>query len=558
VNDRGALDDIARQTVAELRPPPEPVARITGNGRRGLVLVVEDNVEMSRFLVDCLVDDYRVATAFDGHDGLEQALALKPDAILTDVMMPAMSGEALVRALRAWRELEGVPIIVLTAKADDELRVRLLREGAQDYLTKPVVPEELRARLDNVVTLKRTRDVLQGALSSQSRDLASLADQLAEANRAKDEFLAILSHELRTPLTPILSWSTLIREHDLDPATRDRGLRAIERNAKLQARLVEDLLDVSRIITGKLRLNMKPTAVDPVVHAAIDSLRPAADAKDLRLDAVVDAEPAMVSGDADRLQQVVWNLLSNAIKFTPRGGRIEVRLEQTTDHVRLTVADDCVGIDPAMLPRLFDRFWQADSTITRAHGGLGLGLAVVRHLVELHGGTVHADSAGTDRGATFAVALPALVVRSTQDDPGDRPDGPAKTTRLHGLKVLVVDDDQDTCEIIGAVLAAAGAEIRTCYSASQALSAIDTWIPDLLVSDIAMPGDDGYALIRKIRTRTTEEGGRMLAVALTAYGRSEDRVKALSAGFQVHVGKPIEPSQLVSVVASVTASRTQH
>ena len=561
-NDR-TLDDIARQTVAELRQPPEPVGRTTGDGRRGLVLVVEDNVEMSRFLVDCLVDNHRVATAFDGHRGLEQALALKPDVILTDVMMPGMGGEALVSALRAQPELEGIPIVVLTAKADDELRVRLLREGVQDYLTKPVVPEELRVQLDNVVTLKRTRDVLQGAVSSQSRDLTALADQLAAANRTKDEFLAILSHELRTPLTPILTWANLIREREMDPATRDRGLRAIERNAKLQARVIEDLLDVSRVITGKLRLHVKPIAVDPVVHAAIESLRPGADAKGLQLDAVVDAEPAMVSGDAERLQQIVWNLLSNAIKFTPRGGRIEVRLEQTEEHVRLTVADDGIGIDPAMLPRLFDRFWQADSSMTRAHGGLGLGLAVVRHLVEMHGGTVHAESTGTDRGATFTVTLPALVARGSLGNPHPQAEESAssqRTQRLKGLKVLVVDDDQDTCETIAAVLASAGAEIRTCFSASQALSEIDAWVPDLLVSDIAMPGDDGYTLIRKIRTRTTEEGGRMLAVALTAYGRSEDRTKALSAGFQVHVGKPVEPSQLVSVVENVTGygSRTQH
>ena len=417
---RAALDEVARQTVAELRPPSAPAAATDGDGTQGLVLVIEDNVEMSRFLVDCLRDDYRVATAFDGHEGLEQALALKPDCILTDVMMPVMGGEALVRALRAWPELETIPIVVLTAKADDELRVRLLREGVQDYLTKPVVPEELCARVRNVVTLKRTRDVLQGAVSSQSRDLAVLADQLAAANRAKDEFLAVLSHELRTPLTPILTWSVLIREHYLDAATREQGLRAIERNAKLQARVVDDLLDASRVITGKLRLNVGPVAVDPVVHAAIDSLRPAADAKGVRLEAVVDADPAMVSGDPERLQQVVWNLLSNAIKFTSRGGRIEVRLGQDGEHVRLVVTDDGAGIDPAMLPRLFDRFWQADSSITRAHGGLGLGLAVVRHLVELHGGTVHAHSEGEGRGATFTVTLPALAGHATGERPPPR------------------------------------------------------------------------------------------------------------------------------------------
>jgi signal transduction histidine kinase len=551
---RADLDEVARQTTAELRPPSAPAAVTDGDGTHGLVLVIEDNVEMSRFLVDCLRDDYRVATAFDGREGLAQAVALKPDCVLADVMMPVMGGEALVRALRASPELESIPIVVLTAKADDELRVRLLREGVQDYLTKPVVPEELCVRVRNVVTLKRTRDVLQGAVSSQHHDLAVLADRLAAANRAKDEFLAVLSHELRTPLMPILTWSVLIREQSVDAATREQGLLAIERNAKLQAHVVDDLLDVSRVITGKLRLNLRPVAVDPVVHAAIDSLRPTADAKGVRLEAVVDADPALVSGDPERLQQVVWNLVSNAIKFTSRGGRIEARLSQDGEHVRLVVTDDGAGIAPAMLPRLFDRFWQADSSITRAHGGLGLGLAVVRHLVELHGGSVHAHSEGEGRGATLTVTLPALAVHGPASDPRhdvEEAESPERAARLQGLNILVVDDDLDTCETIAAVLAAAGAEIRTCLSASQALAAIDATVPDLLVSDIAMPGDDGYALIRKIRARRTEDGGRIPAVALTAYGRTEDRTKALSAGFHTHVGKPVEPSQLVSVVASV-------
>jgi signal transduction histidine kinase len=553
-SDRAVLDEVARQTVAELRPQTEPPVETGGANGQGLVLVIEDNPEMSRFLVECLAADYRVATAFDGQQGLERALELKPDVILSDVMMPVMSGDVLVRTLRAWPELQEIPIIVLTAKADDKLRVRLLREGVQDFLTKPVVPEELCARVANVVTLKRTRDVLQHALSSQGRDLTALADELAAANRAKDEFLAVLSHELRTPLTPILVWASLIREGKLDAAALERGSRAIEQNAKLQARIVEDLLDVSRAITGKLRLNVRPTAVEPVVHLAIESLRPAAEAKGITLEPVLDPEPALVSGDPERLQQVVWNLVSNAIKFTRRGGRVEIRLEHEGDNVRLSVADSGDGIDPAVLPRLFERFWQADSSITRAHGGLGLGLAVVRHLVELHGGTVRAESEGEGRGATFTVTLPALPVRSAFLDA--RAETPPTLPRLPGLKVLVVDDDQDTCEVVGAVLAAAGAEVRTCLSASQALRAMDAWVPDLLVSDIAMPDDDGYALIRKVRSRPTAAGGRMLAVALTAYGRNEDRLKALSAGFQVHVGKPIEPSQLVSVVASVAGYGT--
>ncbi len=558
---RDTLDEVARQTVRELRPRSEPVLAVRGHGSQGLVLVLEDNAEMSRFLVDCLAPDYRVATAFDGRQGLEKALELRPDLILSDVMMPVMGGDAVVRELRTHPELEGIPIIVLTAKADDELRVELLREGAQDFLIKPVAVEELRARVANFVMLKRTRDVLQGALSSQSRDLATLADQLAGANRAKDEFLAVLSHELRTPLAPILSWSFLLREGHLDAAATQRALEAIERNARLQARIVEDLLDVSRVITGKLRLNVRPIALAPVIQAAIESVGPAAEARGIVLEAGLGPEVGLISGDPERLQQVVWNLLANAIKFTPRGGRVEVRVAHVGEHVRLTVNDNGAGIKPASLPRLFERFWQADSSTTRTQGGLGLGLAVVRHLVELHGGTVRAESEGEARGATFTVTLPLIALGKSVDDlqsrrPLDADAGSRRTPRLQGLRVLVVDDDQDTCETVGVVLERAGAEVRTCLSASQALTAMDSWVPDILVSDIGMPGEDGYSLIRKVRARTTEEGGRMVAVALTAYGRNEDRTKALSAGYQVHIGKPIEPSQLVSVVASVTGHGT--
>jgi signal transduction histidine kinase len=545
---RDGLDEVARQIVAELRPRSEPPLAIRGSGGSGLVLVLEDNADMSRFLVDCLAPDYRVETAFDGRQGLERALELRPDLIVSDVMMPVMGGDALVRELRAHPELDGIPIIMLTAKADDELRVKLLREGAQDFLTKPFASEELRARVANFVMLKRTRDVLQGALSSQSRDLETLADELAAANRAKDEFLAVLSHELRTPLTPILSWSYLLREGQLDARATARALETIERNAKLQTRIVEDLLDVSRAIAGKLRLNTQPVGLDPVIRAALDSARPSADAKNIVLDARLDPEVCLISGDPERLHQVVWNLISNAIKFTPGGGRVEVRLSRAGEHLHLAVGDNGCGIKPALVPRLFERFWQADSSTTRAQGGLGLGLAVVRHLVELHGGTVRAESEGEGRGATFTVTLPVL---SSREPMVDAAPGVPVGRRIQGLKVLVVDDEEDTCEIVGAVLQGAGAEVRTCLSAPQALMAMDSWVPDILVSDIAMPGEDGYALIRKVRARTMEEGGRVPAVALSAYGRAEDRMKALLAGFQVHVGKPIEPGRLVSIVAGV-------
>jgi signal transduction histidine kinase len=553
--DRAVLDEVARQTVKELRPRSEPTPALHERvGSQGLVLVVEDHPEMSRFLADCLAPDYRVATAFDGRQGLEKALELRPDLVLCDVMLPVMGGDVLVRELRTHPELDGTPIVVLTAKADDELRIRLLREGAQDFLTKPFVAEELRARVANFVTSKRARDVLQRALSSQSRDLTTLADELAAANRAKDEFLAVLSHELKTPLTPILGWARLLQQGKLDAPTRAHGLDVIEHHAQLQARIVEDLLDVSRAMTGKLRLNAVPIALGPVILAALDAVRTMADARKVALEVDIDPAAGLISGDADRLQQVVWNLLSNAIKFTPQGGRVEIGLSRVGGHLHLGVRDNGCGIRRELLPRLFERFWQADSSTTRAQGGLGLGLTVVRSLVELHGGWVRAESEGEGRGATFTVTLPLLsgVHLPVVDAPSA-----AMPPAFPGLRVLVVDDNPDTCEIVAEILERAGAQVRICVDAGQALTTMDRWLPDILVSDIAMPGEDGYTLIRKVRARGIEEGGRVPAVALTAYGRSEDRARALSSGFQVHVDKPVEPGDLIATVARIAGQRAR-
>jgi signal transduction histidine kinase/CheY-like chemotaxis protein len=408
----------------------------------------------------------------------------------------------------------------------------------------------------NLSTLTRTRDVLQAELSSTTRDVAALADELAGANRARDQFLAIVSHELRTPLAPILTWAALLRHRHFDAAIVDRGLQAIERNAKLQSRIVDDLLDESRIITGKLQLDVRPMALGPVIHAAVDALRPAADAKGVQLAAELDRDAPGVSGDPARLQQVVWNLVANAVKFTKRGGRVDVALSRASDGVRLTVRDDGIGIAPASLPRLFERFWQSDTSSSRVHGGLGLGLAVVRHMVELHGGTVAAASEGEGHGALFTVTLPALSAAARSAAAAlDDPDVAAPAARLRALRLLVVDDDPDTCEVIGAVLAAEGAEVRTCMSSEAALALLDTWVPDVLVSDLAMPGEDGFMLMRAIRARKADAGGRMLAVALTAYSGKEARSQALSAGFQTLVGKPVEPDQLVGVVAGVVKQR---
>jgi PAS domain S-box-containing protein len=374
-----------------------------------------------------------------------------------------------------------------------------------------------------------------------------------EANRAKDEFLATLSHELRTPLTPILGWTVMLRGGRTDAPTTMRGLEVIERNVRAQAQLIEDLLDVSRIITGKLRVDLRPIELASVVDAGLEPVRPSAEAKEIAVKVDLQAPRARVLGDPDRLQQVVWNLASNAVKFTPKGGHIEVRLRQDDSHVELTVTDSGRGISREFLPYVFERFRQADSTSTRRFGGLGLGLAIVRHLVELHGGTVTATSGGVDQGASFTVRLPLMAseadaTRENGDEEG-APEAASLARRLSGLRVAVVDDENDVRDFLSTSLREYGAEVTALASAEEALDALQRQAPDVLVSDVAMPGDDGLALIRRVRALPAERGGLTPAVALTAFARSDDTSRLLAAGFQVHLPKPVEPRKLAAVVA---------
>jgi signal transduction histidine kinase/ActR/RegA family two-component response regulator len=371
------------------------------------------------------------------------------------------------------------------------------------------------------------------------------------ANRIKDEFLATLSHELRTPLTSLLGWSSVLRESRRDEKVLAQGLDAIDRNARVQAQLIDDLLDVSRIVSGKLNLDVRPLDVCSVTRAAIAVVQPAADAKGITLDYWAQPGLGAISADSARLQQIVWNLLSNAVKFTPQGGRINVRVQRDGPNIKVTVNDTGQGIDPEFLPRVFDRFRQADSSTTRSFGGLGLGLAIVRHLVELHGGTVSADSDGAGKGATFSASFPLLTDRA---QPIAVMSGSEILTDYHsldGLRVLLVDDERETREIISTVVERTGAEVKACTSAREALSALVEWRPHVILSDIAMPDEDGYSFIGRVRSLANDEGGDTPAAALTAYARDEDRKQALAAGYQMHIAKPIAAGALVTMIAKL-------
>jgi len=531
------------------------------------------------------------------------------------------------------------PVIVLTGQGNEAVAVAAMKSGAQDYLVKDEITETVLLRaVDNAIekaalraeveartaalvaanaelrrevderqraerALQTAHAALEGLVEARTHELSranvelkrEIAErrraeleragllqleqearrQAEEANRLKDEFLAILSHELRTPLNAILGWAHLLRVGNLDAAAATSALERIERNAKAQAKLVGDLLEVSQIITGKLRLDMSPVDLAAAIEAALDSVTPAAEAKGITISTRLDRAAPMVVGDASRLQQVVWNLLSNAIKFTPRDGAVEVSVEAAPGEVRIAVRDSGMGIAPRFLPYVFDRFRQADSSTTRTHGGLGLGLSIVRHLVELHGGTAQVESGGEGCGAVFTVTLPVHEDLRLDGDETERQAaaagaaGDAATAaavaaaavaaaaaaavELAGLSVLVVEDEDDTRELIARALAHAGASVAAAGSAAEALSLFHRERPDVLVCDIGMPGEDGLSLIRKLRAGDAggDGGAALPAAALTAYAGPADRARILAAGFQRHLAKPVDFAELRRTVAEL-------
>ena len=372
------------------------------------------------------------------------------------------------------------------------------------------------------------------------------------ANRAKDEFLSTLSHELRNPLNAVHGWATLIERGQLGEAQTRRAVQVIVRNVNAQIRLVDDLLDMSRVVSGGMRLVVQPVDLRELIEDSLEAVRHAADAKGIRIQRVLEAPEVLVSGDFGRLQQIVWNLLDNAVKFTPRDGRVQVHLQRVRSHAEIVISDTGQGIAPELLPYVFDRLRQGESGSTRSHGGLGIGLALVRHLAELHGGSVYAESAGEGKGATFVVKLPLMVAEMREQTiAAARERSSLESTALTGVHIVVVDDDPTALELIREVLAQAGAQVIECRSADEALRVIQQRSPDLIVSDIEMPGEDGHSLIRKVRALDPERGGKIPAIALTAFGRPEDRIRSLTAGFNIHVSKPVDPAELIAIAASM-------
>jgi len=408
----------------------------------------------------------------------------------------------------------------------------------------------------------RERDAAKNALSQSLAAERVAHSEAALANKLKDEFLALVSHELRTPLNAMLGWTSLLKEGADDAAELTEGLETIDRNARAQARLVDDLLDVSRIVSGKLRLVIAEVDLRGIVASVIDTLRPAAMARGVAVKFHAIRETADVLGDSDRLQQVVWNLLSNAIKFTPRGGQVTLSLERTDSRVGLEVADSGAGIRADFLPRIFDRFSQGDSSTTRGHSGLGLGLAISRHLVEMHGGSIDVRSDGEGKGATFRIEIPVVAVKELKEQMAQHPDEPTSIStappvgtdaRVEGRRVLAVDDQQDSLTVTNRVLTRAGAEVRTATSAAEALSILSDWLPDIIVSDIGMPGQDGYTFIRAVRALPRLGISCVPAVALSAFARESDRKAAIDAGFDDHLAKPVEAVVLLQKVAELLA-----
>jgi signal transduction histidine kinase len=483
-----------------------------------------------------------IASTMDPHEVCGLQRKNRYCLILLDLQMPGMDGFQVMEGLKDIEKDAYLPVLVITAQPGHKLRA--LQAGAKDFISKP---------FDLAEVLTRVRNMLEVRL---------LHLESKKANHVKDEFLATVSHELRTPLNAILGWARMLGANQLAPDRARHAIAAIERNASALAHLIDDLLDVSRIVAGTLHLAPEPVDLVAVAQAALDAVRPLAATKNVQLAFSPDL-PAIetVSGDAGRLEQVIWNLLANAIKFTPAGGRVDVFIAPSTDHMEVRVVDTGQGIGPDFLPHVFDRFRQADGATTRRHTGLGLGLAIVQQLVELHRGTVHAASPGVGRGATFTVRLPMSAGEAQGGQAaalGERRTAASTASpmlrlpRLDGLRILVVDDSADGRTLTSLVLAQAGASVKAVASVREALQLLEVERPDALVSDIGLPDENGYALIRQIRQYEAEHGGFLPAVALTGYARTEDRARSLAAGFQAHVPKPVEPVELATAIATIT------
>ena len=580
------------QDLAALRDPKQVLEKFCGASRDIIgaehtgVGVLSENGQALRYFChcdECLLGDESLTSPQASEELLERLLAEGRPLRLSEaaetleaehfasphVVMQSFLGAPILSPTHAygWLYLTNKLDAEEFSEADERLAVTLATQVAASYENARLYTEAQR-HADEL-----QQEVAERKQAEEERARLLIREQAARAeaeraNRTKDEFLATLSHELRTPLTAILGWTHLIRGGNLDASMMGRALETIERNARSQSQLIDDLLDVSRIITGKLALDLRPVEFASIIEATIDTVRPMAEAKSIHVEPQLKTSHCMVAGDAARLQQVVWNLFSNAVKFTPEGGHVRVSLKCDEKHVELEVKDTGQGISKNFLPYIFDRFRQADGTTTRKHGGLGLGLAIVRHLLELHGGTIRAASDGDGQGSTFTLSLPLASASSatgngeatdsttTKTGAEERPKSLAHSTVLENLRILIVDDEADTRELIQEVLARQGAEVRAGGSAAEALQMLTEWRPDLIVSDIGMPGQDGYELIRQVRELDAGDQGRIPAVALTAYAGVEDQQRALAAGFQQHLAKPVEPAALIATVARLAGRET--
>jgi signal transduction histidine kinase len=518
--------------------------------------------------------------ANSGNEALEQLLRNNIAVVLVDVCMPELDGFELASMIRSHPRFQRTAIILISSvMVEDVHRLKGYDSGAMDYVSVPIVPEILRAKVAIFADLYRKTEALEQLNRELEQRVAERTAQIeislknAEdarresdaANQLKDEFLAVLSHELRTPLNAITGWAHMLQAGGLDQETQIKAVETINRNALLQARLISDLLDVSRIVSGKLHLDLKPVDLPSVVRAAVDTLRVATEDKEIHVNVALKCDPGLIRGDAFRLQQVVWNLLSNAIKFTPRKGHIQISLNKMNSHVELIVEDDGPGIRPDFLPHIFEPFRQGDSSSTRSHQGLGLGLAIVRTLLQLHGGTVQARNREDGSGAQFKVTLPLNV--SAQEALGhDQHSDQSRTenedwlragTALRGTPVLVVDDEADAREVVALILERCGAKVLVAGSASEAFELLQQELPEVLVADIEMPGEDGYSLVRKIRRLPSGRGGRITAIALTAHAGAHDLPKLMCAGFDRHVPKPLQPRELITAIATLAKSSSE-